>query len=686
MEVKHDIIQKIEDMSAESVAYIQASRFGSHAKYQSLEDVWRMARRRWMGDHWDTTPRRGLRSYVVNRNQTAIASQTANQLGASGIRTQIEPVESNDIPVFAIAPEAGRRLMVLMASDPQISEILENDMGLSEEHLLGEMSISKEISEALINATVSAGVDPETLVPIAPMIPPETFDDAGIVELNDALFAKIVNDTYQTKFDLARGNFYAFESEIKSNNYGHQAIVFQWDEEKRNFEFRTPSPFAILPDPSGSCVEEMQWVIFDQVKTIDEAMADYPEKKEEIENSKQSGAAVKLRGTTSGGYYEPEGSFGGNDVPKVVIRTVWMRNHKYDMEETEVIDAGWAERNDGVGEDGVEFLTITREGEAEGLGGSGEPLIKGDSNWPKVNGIRQIQIIEDRNVILSDIRCPFWDIPIAWNKNFPLLDGPFGISEHARLEDIQSMINRVISMVYNLLNYNQCPQQVLSSSMAESLKDFGTALHAHPNRIAIINDAAWQQLASTGFKGMFVDPPAVPSSWVNILNMLFNEHDLLSGNNNVVQGRAPFSGASGRTVEALQSAALGVLNLRSLNTQWSFERLARLGADSMIKFMPPSEWRKFASKYPPVVFKLMRDRIKRLEYDIKVVVQAGRGMSKQMDRENAIQEYQTGLATLEQTLEKLGVENPKASAREIRKEQQMGIVAKESLDQRASEG
>ena len=687
MNSNNDLIQRICEMSDEAVAYIQESRFGDHnPRYQSLEDSWRMARRRWMGDHWDTKPRRGLKSYVVNRNQTAIASQTANQLGASGIRTQIEPIESDDAPVFAINPAAGRRIMAAIGQDSELNDIITNMLGLSEDHLLGDAAISKEVAETLLSAIESPGVD-EMGAPIPPIIDQGVFSDEDIIELDDALFAKIVNDTYQTKFDLARGNYYAYESEIRSNNYGHQPIIFQWDEDSRNFEFRTPSPFSVLPDPNGTCVEEMQWLIFDQIKTVRETILDFPKHKEAIEEAQQTGTI-----TSRGGKRQTSGinnagfTLNQNDVPKVVIRTVWIRNEEYPMEEVEVVDKGWATRN--VPEDGGEgeYLTLTREGEEAGLGQAGEVFARGDKTWPKVPGIRQVQMIEDTDIILTDMRCPFWDIPVAWNKNFPLLDGPFGISEHMRLEDIQSMINRVVSMIYNMLNYNQCPQQVMSTTMAESLKDFGTALHAHPNRIAILNDGAWQQLASTGFKGMFVDPPQVPSAWVNILQMLFSEHDMLSGNNNVVQGRAPFSGASGRTVEALQSAALGVLNLRSLNTQWAFERIARLGSDAMIKFMPPSEWRKFASKYPNIVFKMMRQRIKRMEYDVKVVIQAGRGMSKQIDRENALQEYQLGLATKEQTLEKIGVENPRAVSKEIEREQQKAIAEQQNLDVQQNQG
>jgi hypothetical protein len=261
-------------------------------------------------------------------------------------------------------------------------------------------------------------------------------------------------------------------------------------------------------------------------------------------------------------------------------------------------------------------------------------------------------LLDGTGAVLEKHRAPFCDMPMGWNINLPIPYTPYGIGEPMKVHDVQIAINRLFSAIYNVILYNQSPQQVISKSMEAAMKKAGTSLHARPDKVIVVDDSIYLDMVQSGGV-LAVQPPQVPIAWIRLWELLLREHDVLSQNSEVNQGRAPFKGASGKSIQALQSASTATMSVRGRYTEWMLEHILKLNFHSVVTYFDTEDYKRYVDKYPPVILTLMKKRMKTLRFDAKAIVTGGRGPNRQAVHAEVREDVKFGLLDRESALEEL---------------------------------
>lgn len=262
-------------------------------------------------------------------------------------------------------------------------------------------------------------------------------------------------------------------------------------------------------------------------------------------------------------------------------------------------------------------------------------------NWPKIAGIRQVQVLRGVNRIILDQRCPYLDFPFAWNRNIPIINRPWGLGEAARLEGLQQFINKLATILYNIVRYYQYPVEFWPKSLLKELEDKGISSNSRPGRKVGVADQNFDKWLGGGKQGFAQYPPPVPQMYIDLLDKALVEFEKLSGQTDVQRGVAPYSGASGEAIGKLQGAANSVSAFKAKSTMQMLTRLARLKLDAMVKWLPESEWARFNGALSLPAIRECLKRMDYIEWDIRVHV-GGVDPDRQMKIEQAKEARQQG--------------------------------------------
>ena len=661
---EHKLLTSMRAMAREARSAWDTVHFdiqGGQSRAGSLLSAWEVSGRHYKGFQWEKKPRQGLAYFTDNRTTNAIEAAVANQFG-DGIRVKFAPVESGEITGYGLQEKAGKALAAAAEADPEgVGTLIE---GLSPQQMAGVEMISEAQADALRGLTEDK-VNPET----GEVLEPAVFDDDDMVKMNDALFAKVMSDIWSVQFNNALGDFYMLQSETFSSIYGHCGMLYEWDAEHKQMCISNPHILSVLPDPKATNIKEMEYLIYDQKVSVEEAISLYPDREKEI----KANATTGVKGEhTDGTMVETSTNHIQYERDMVVLSTMWQRHHTFPMETYEAVAAGLVEEatieaDAETGEVLSKPYVLTQKGADKTSGPIGSPIAPNDPEWPKTHGIRQVVAIVDADIILENIRCPFIDIPWGWNVNLPLPWSPYGMGEPMKTKDVQLAINRLFSAIYNVILYNQSPQQIISVSMETAMKQKGTSLHARPDKVMVVDDTIYLDMVQRGGV-LTIDPPQVPGAWIKLWEMLLNEHDVLSANSAVNQGRAPFAQASGSAINALQQGTSALMSVRGRFTEWTLEHIAKLCVDSVVKWFDADDYRKYVEKYPPVVLTMAQKRIKSMKFDTTAIVTGGRGPNRQAVHAAAREDFKIGLLSRESALEELDRPDPKQESEKIQED------------------
>jgi hypothetical protein len=624
----------------------------------SLEEVWERNGRRYVGDHWDTSsslaagvtahveetgiphPRTtpGFARYTINRTQGAVISQKARAFGRPET-FRFEPIETEDETMLFIKPVIGETL-VRGIKDGSIPIEGTGLQGFKEGQLRGEEPIPQRFEENLL-AT-------------------QLFREQDFFRVNDTELSRAVQTVWDTLYSRVKGSYYVAMNSLYTGIFGFQPLLFEWDEELPGFKLSNPHILNCWIDPSAETVEDAEYFVMDFTISKEHAQAAFPKLREAIEEAATSGQLKRhgeLRESTKVTFRRD----------MVVVRTAWIRHRRVDM----TIDE--AEASDLVrslqGQNGSTSYAK--------IGVKGEPVRTkpGDSNWPKKIGLRQVQVLPQINRRISDIRCPYWDIPIAWNKNIPVPYSPYGQGEPERLESIQQAINRLFTILHRHARFYQAPMEFWPEDLYNDVRAKGGEPYAEPGRIIPVRYEIFElltRLGGSGGFGIINAIPPIPSFYVGLLELLLVEHDRLSGFQDVLQGASPGAETSGRAIEALQAAALGPIEVKSFATELALERIGEIGLDAIRKWLPEAVWAKILNQYPLPVLRFIRDQIDLREFNVKVSLISGKGISEAFDAEKAAVLYMEGnparLVSRETAMRLSSVPDPPAEERRIERE------------------
>lgn len=596
------------------------------------EDTWDRNLERYMGSHWDKSPPRGLQQFTCNRILPAILAGVAVQTEQRP-RVELRPVENGDPPVVYLNSNGAAKATT-------------SGIPFNERQLMGAEPLTDDEVASLMKI-------PNPQAATMPGAPPTFFTAEDFTGITDATATKAVQTAIDVMFDRTGFDAHFIENVTNKSIVGHQATLVQWDEQKRMPQLITLHPRNCWIDPTAVDIDSAEWFILATVMSVEKAVILFPEHEAVIRSMATSGQQ-------RGGVADQIGQLGqpytGTDFGRdmVTIYTVWERNQPLPMNEADAMQNGVSRMTL---DDGVDVLHV-----------NGKETSEDAPDWPTRPGILQTRILEGI-AVLDSMECPYETIPVALNINLPIPYRPYGIGEPERLEDPQQLMNRLWSNMANHYKYFQSPTNVMSQSMYNALQEQGESMHSHPGRTIIVPDDLY--IANKGRVKVSEDAPTFPQAAVNCLQMAITEFKEISGHTDVMLGK-PHSGAeSGKAITALQNAARGTLGYRSALSEKYVRQLVRLYVCILRDYMTPEDWKKMVSAYPIEVLTAIQGRTKQLDFDISVEIVSGRGVTREVSRNNAVQEFQLGLETLEGVLDRIGTENAHAKALQILAERNM---------------
>lgn len=657
---------------------------------------------------------------VVNEIQNAVISITDIQTKEPPA-VSLEPVERGEPPVcfWAGPPDLGTLLGVApeqMQEWPGPDGTMQAPLPLTESQadrirdaiIAGGMPIAPAMPAAGPDGKPIA--DQATGAPVMAPPPMRAVKDTWLVEVNDQLMA----DTYQGVFDVLWQRS-GMDRRIRSNLlwtniHGWTLWLYEFDDDEHKFIVRPMSIKQVYVDPTIEDIRDAAYAMIDLLIDVAEAKRRYPQIADEIDQWAQSGQPQRVDGFTQfGDAFDRTFQRG-----MVTMRVAWLRNQPCPYELDEALARGMVEQievPDGTAEQtGHEDPGDGGDGDTGGMDGSdadlvrelaepGEPDVSqgpgegggvavvpalpatrtaivlagtdievtpGDANWPTYNCIRQITTI--RSVVVEDKASEFWDIPLLHNTCIPVPHRPWGIGEPFRLANLQAAQNDVVDAMVAYIKSFKAPVQMMSESMWQSTQAvYAANAYLKPGKLIVVPDDIW--IASGGKIDSIINPPPMPEGLMQLHPLLRQIITELSGNADVLQGRAQSQIKSGKAIELLQTSAASMIGFKSQRTGDMIHDFGRLGLHSIVTRMTVEDIGRIVSKYKPHVLAAIHERAQSAEWDVSVTVSSGNGAVLAQKKEQAFRDRQIGAISLESYQEAAGID-PRTEKQRLAKEQQ----------------
>lgn len=633
----------------------------------------------WIGDS------EGLDVFVINRIQNAILAATATQTEVPAT-IKLQPRETNDPPQWFFKPSAAEAITSLLQEQPDTDlfegieltpQQLAGHAGIDDDTAQDLMGIEQTLPQPVIDPnTGQPAIDPATGQPQTEQVPipdPETgqaamlFTEEDFFLINDDAVADWEQTILDIKLDQSYFGSTLTENVLNTNILGYQPIKVTFDPATWTFDFENVHPKRVHLDPSNSKYQHQAFVIYDEVISVDEAISRYPDHEQAIRENGMEGRIEPDAGDADDyGSHDTDTEF---QRPMVVVRTAWLRYQPVPCTPFEaerygkVVREATPREDDPTLEDVTYYLIDVDAGTEEQQGDAVEP---GDARWPTMPGVRQLIFIGD--IKLEDEPCPWADIPITWNRCYPIPHRPWGMGMPSHLEGIQKAINMLSSAFLNHAQYYQSPQEIMSLGMFNLMQDDEAGEYgSYPGRRIIVPDRLLEELR--GQLVTFVDPPPIPESLFRFWQFLLDLFNDQAGQSDVIRGQSTPDAQSGTAIEALQAAARGLYGYLGRQTQDMLRHVAQLMIHMIRDGVPEAELMRCSSRYPIQVVRALVKRAEQLDYDIRVEISSASGITRRQEQEQARADFGAGIRSQETTLEKIGDPNPQAEMKRIRKEQ-----------------
>lgn len=492
------------------------------------------------------------------------------------------------------------------------------------------------------------------------------------------------------------------ENEFYSTVLGTSWFGLEWDQDHDCPRYRNDPVRNVRPDATATNLREARNLSIDSLWPMSEAIERFPKHERLIRDNARAGHIEHERRSVSGG--GTGGGFGvgmQNDslTPRdyafaardggaltssteaidferrmVRIRVTWLRGHEFPMRPAEAIQRGRVVENGmgvvgaGKGKDGQPLATVGavyRLVDDDGEVGAAD-VFPGHPDWPTIRAIRQVTELVDapgepgedggKGGILDNRRCPFSDIPEGHNRNIPMVGTLYGIGEPYRLRDIQTAINRLATDLMTHFYYYRYPQELWPLSLHEYLLDAGMHAYSHPGRVYGVDDQLYTDwIQGHEGKGFAVEPPKLPPGTVDLLQMWFQEIDRLAGYVDVLQGKPPSAGASGRSIIALQQEAKSLMGFKARHLKHMLRRMAQIEMDALMRFAPAAQWANWTGQRDRMKLHALLTTGRQLQWSINVEVAGDDGAARDIRRTNAQVARESGDLSLQTYHEIMGI-------------------------------
>jgi hypothetical protein len=303
------------------------------------------------------------------------------------------------------------------------------------------------------------------------------------------------------------------------------------------------------------------------------------------------------------------------------------------------------------------------------LPGTNTEVIPGSPDWP--TGIHQLSIIADE--LVEDDLNALPDIQLLHMRNNLVIGRPWGVGEPFSSKKLQDAYSGITTDAVQHAHACAFPAVVMHEAIKQSMeREFGSAF-LKPNQII-------GRPASTYGANMpdsvieKVDPPAFPTSSIQIREMIGEDFNAVSGRPDVLAGNTPTPTASGKMVAQLQAAAVEPLNFKAQEIAYMAEKLADLMLFCILNFVSRAEIAKTVS-VPEPLLELVLQRAKSRPPNIRVVISTGAGSVIERKRAQYLQ--------LGQMVDPMDG-TPYASGRTVREVQSLDANMEERRNQQAA--
>jgi len=566
----------------------------------------------YIGSHWQSTPDDGLLRLVVNRVQNCIVSLVAVQAGDPP-KIEFVARERGEPPLVFVNTNSAEGLALAATLGVDTTQPLPADVAKSvlEQAKLGDMA---KLAGGAVGGLTSDAV----------------------VEVSDATAAEALQTVFDGMWDESDCQTFFVENVLNKNILGWQPTLYEFDDIEKKHVLTNVNPRQVFVDRLHSDLSRMQYAIYDEPISVEEAVALYPHMADRVREAGSTGV-LKFPGSRQ---YTPAGDLESArfDRGMVVIRHAWVRNQPFPMSQAEAVQSGAAIVREAPQPDGT-IREVTEVGGVE--------VALGSPAWPMRYGIRQIKILFDG--VVEDRECETADIPLPINVNVPIPFSPYGQGEPTRLQGLQSALNRIVSCIVTHHAYNAFPPEYVAQGIIDAMGKALRDVRTRPGSRIVVPDHLITQLGDIRKILMTGETPSMPADVWRVLDFLVSMIDKEGNQSDVMQGNASASW-SGETVNALQNAASQVIRGKSLYTEIYLRRLARLMVHSIHTRMTPDDWSRYCGKWPMQALAALQSRAKAIDIDFSVNVRSGSGSSRRDETNALIAASQSGAPISPQTV------------------------------------
>ena len=663
----------------------------------------------------------GIKRRVINKTQTAVIANVSQKTRQSVV-PKLEGLETNDEPEYFLSKRGGKRVYeIVFGPVDMATRVLQDQLRVAQ--AAGNTQLQQEALEQYEQAALQhretirqqglgalsgltdeqmkgedgpvASITEEQADAVKVLIEGGQLDNDDLHQLTDEQTAKDVQTVLDTLWEDAGAEQTLAHNVLMTEVYGSCPMRVQWHTDgprKHTFELQNDHLTAVYPDPYRLQVRDMDYFGVEYLLDADLAKTRWPDLAETIEKATNQSNDI-LEGRVD------DGQLKRFQRPVVIVLVMWLRHQKVPMTEREAVDEGVVVREpvyvplspeqEMASSEGAEISLEQMIDEETGKpmwryylaeevdNPDAEPVeptleVRGVGRWPTTTGVQQVTLLPGVGRVVQNIRCAFYDIPVAWNLHTPRpVNTCYGMGTPRKTEDVQKAINRAYTIIDAQMAQMPFPQRYWPNTVLQKLQQAGVRIHGRPGtQVGIDDEDYYKIIQNGGFNATTQQPPVVPPVYVQILETLFQIHDDLSGNVDVRRGEAPYTGASGTAIQNLQQQAVGPLAYSSKYTEWAVERIVRIVMDAMLMWLPESEWQKRLSKYELPVLRRLIERAHHSRYNVRVTISTGRGASQREDAERALAFYDRGLLSRESAMEQVGITN---TDEELRKLQQQKL-------------
>lgn len=298
---------------------------------------------------------------------------------------------------------------------------------------------------------------------------------------------------------------------------------------------------------------------------------------------------------------------------------------------------------------------------------------EGHELWPmQLLTRRVVSVASGADVVIENSK---WksEIPVVINYNINVPFRPFGQGEPQRLASPQTDTNSIeAALVTNAIQYG-APTVVTDKSAKDELAELSVTTYSQMSGRIFSVDVQASGAKSAADLFTVIPPPTMPPALLQMAQRLDTVFDDASGYSAAQQGQAPTDNASGKLVDALQTAGMAATEFKLQYLETMMRRTGMICLNLCIDNMEPEDYFAVNRTFSlDVIETKIIPYVKSVKWDVKADIAGG---GARATKEAAVrQDFQLGIIDRETAQEKLQYDVATIKMREQQQQMAAGAV------------